>query len=188
MQNDDREWYDMQRRFTSSEFIYMAAIPASVFSAVLPVDLSAWDDFRFPSRMGDCQAVASGAAFQGLAKVEVELGRVICAPRRWRPRSGKANRRTRLRSSSRRYRFCPSRSISLPGSFPTRDRRRRSGLAKAARGLPQWGSAWRVGPGRPRRDACASTCLDGDYRGARATSNRVRRFSAIERCFRKTID
>ncbi|MCY3984323.1 MAG: hypothetical protein OXE85_10460, partial [Roseovarius sp.] len=125
---------------------------------------------------------------------EVELGRVICAPRRWRPRSGKANRRTRLRSSSRRYRFCPShggrignegkgavdgiarisggqlrpsRSISLPGSFPTRDRRRRSGLAKAARGLPQWGSAWRVGPGRPRRDACASTCPDGDCRGAR---------------------
>ncbi|MCY4317019.1 MAG: hypothetical protein OXC66_13005 [Roseovarius sp.] len=83
MQNDDREWYDMQRRFTSSEFIYMAAIPASAFSVVLPVDLSAWDDFRFPSRMGDCQAVASGAAFQGLAKVEVELGRVICAPRRW---------------------------------------------------------------------------------------------------------
>ena len=37
--------------------------------------------------MGDGQAVASGAAFQGLAKVEVELGRVICAPRRWRPRS-----------------------------------------------------------------------------------------------------
>ena len=76
--------------------------------------------------MGDVRAVASGAAFQGLAKVDVELGRVICArraggvygPSRTRAnvksparpgwsvsQFGKANRRTILRRSSHRYRF-----------------------------------------------------------------------------------
>ena len=38
-----------------------------------------WD---FPARMGGGRAVASGAVFQGLAKADVELGRVICAPPR----------------------------------------------------------------------------------------------------------
>ena len=63
--------------------VYRAsAIPASAFLAVLPVDLSAWDDLGFSGAHGRWPGCCVRCGFQGLAKADVELGRVICAPPR----------------------------------------------------------------------------------------------------------
>ena len=81
----------------------------------------------FSPRTGDCRAASVRCGFSRFGEVEVELGWMICAPRRagYLPsrtranlisperagesvsRSGKANLRTRLRGSFRRYRFRP---------------------------------------------------------------------------------
>ena len=166
----------------------------------------------FSPRTGDCRAASVRCGFSRFGEVEVELGWMICAPRRagYLPsrtranlisperagesvsRSGKANLRTRLRGSFRRYRFRPwwfltRRLLHLtvfeewcpvPSTAIGNDLRARSGFP-----VPRRKAAWhlREAPAQgPRVDLVeAPAHPDGDCWLARATPNSACRFRAI---------